>query len=135
MNKKIEQIRLIHKAFEDEKNHVASYVPENPYADVKEVLETVFSKTQNLDESWNEKAKVEIATHFLSAGKFTMCPGTDTRSTSVGDLMVVCYENPTGNGYKEVWYKVADAGFEKWFDKQHIANDHLKEKYKKGGTA
>jgi len=118
----IKQIRLIHKTFKGEIDHkvwdhVASYVPENPYADVKEVLETVFSKTQNLDESWNKKAKVEIATHFLSDGKFTMCPGTDTRSTSVGDLMVVCYDNPKGNRSKEVWYQVDDVGFKKYYEK------------------
>jgi len=121
--KQIEQIRLIHKAFEDEPNHVATYVPNNN-KNVLENLEDLYSRTQNLDFSW-----------IKDKSNFSMIPTTDQRSTSVGDLAVVCYENPNGNGYKEVWYKVAPAGFEKWFDKQHIANDHLKEKYKKGGTA
>jgi len=121
--KQIEQIRLIHKAFEKEPNHIATYVP-SPLISATENLEELFKRTQNLDESWIKFKQ-----------NFSMIPTVDTRSTSVGDLMVCCYENPNGNGYKEVWYKVADAGFEKWFDKKHIANDHLKEKYKKGGTA
>ncbi len=112
--KQIEQIRLIHKAFEDEPNHVATYVPKNSYADVWEVLETVFSKTQNLDESWNEKAKVEIATHFLSDGKFTMCPGTDTRSTSCGDIMVA-----VDNNNKEKYFQVAAQGFKQISDGEY----------------
>jgi len=118
----IEQIRLIHKAFEDEPNHIATYVP-SPLLSAIENLEDLFKRTQNLDGSWIKFKQ-----------NFSMMPAVDTRSTSVGDLMVVCYENPNGNGFKEVWYQVANVGFEKYFETQHIANDHLKEKYKKGGT-
>ena len=118
----IEQIRLIHKAFEKEPNHIATYVPSQNLT-VEENLEQLYSRTQNIESSW-----------IKDKSNFSVIPTTDQRSTSVGDLMVVCYENPNGNGYKEVWYKVADVGFEKWFNKQHIANDHLKSKYKKGAA-
>jgi hypothetical protein len=125
----IEKIRLIHKAFEHHrkyeniKNHIATYVPNNN-KNVLENLEDLYSRTQNIDWSW-----------IKDQSNFSMIPTTDQRSTSVGDLAVVCYENTKGNGYKEVVYRCEDVGWEKWFDKQHIANDHLKEKYKKGGTA
>ena len=118
----IEQIRLIHKAFEKEPNHIATYVPSQNLT-VEENLEQLYSRTQNIESSW-----------IKDKSNFSVIPTTDQRSTSVGDLMVVCYENPNGNGYKEVWYQVADVGFSKWFEKQHIANDHLKSKYEKGAA-
>jgi hypothetical protein len=40
-----------------------------------------------------------------------MCPGVDTRSTSVGDIMQICYAKPGGNGFMEVEYQVANVGF------------------------
>ena len=108
---KIEQIRLIHSAFKHRKanesstNHVATFVPMS--SNVDEAMQELFSKTQNVDESWVK----------LANGQFTLRPVTNTRSTSVGDIMTVCYQNPKGNGFKEVWYKVDDWGFSKWFDK------------------
>ena len=57
----------------------------------------------------------------------TMIPTTDQRSTSVGDLAVVCYENTKGNGYKEVVYRADNIGWSKWFGSQHI--DNSSEKY------
>jgi len=106
---KIEQVRLIHFAFEENRDHVASYVPETPFTDPDTICEKVFHLTQNLDESWVESAKKSIHSH--NKGKFTMCPGVDTRSTSVGDIMQVCYAKPGGNGFMEVEYEVANVGF------------------------
>ncbi len=106
---KIEQVRLIHFAFEENRDHVASYVPETPFTDPDTICEKVFHLTQNLDESWVESAKKSI--HSDNKGKFTMCPGVDTRSTSVGDIMQVCYAKPGGNGFMEVEYEVANVGF------------------------
>ena len=106
---KIEQVRLIHFAFEEDRQHVASYVPETPFTDPDSVCETVFQLTQNLDVSWVESAKKSI--HSDNKGKFTMCPGVDSRSTSVGDIMQVCYAKPGGNGFMEVEYEVANSGF------------------------
>ena len=106
---KIEQVRLIHFAFEENRDHVASYVPETPFTDPDTICEKVFHLTQNLDESWVESAKKSI--HSDSKGKFTMCPGVDTRSTSVGDIMQVCYAKPGGNGFMEVEYEVANVSF------------------------
>ena len=111
----IEKIRLIHKAFEDEPNHVATYVPNNN-KNVLENLEDLYSRTQNLDFSW-----------IKDKSNFSMIPTTDQRSTSVGDLAVVCYENTKGNGYKEVVYRADDIGWSKWFGSQHI--DNSSEKY------
>ena len=108
---KIEQVRLIHFAFEEDRDHVASYVPETPFTDPDTICEKVFHLTQNLDKSWVENAKVSIACNYESDGKFTMCPGVDTRSTSVGDIMQVCYAKPGGNGFMEVEYEVANVGF------------------------
>ena len=105
--KKIEQVRLIHSAFkhrrdqEGDANHIATYVPANPFDHVDQVLEDVYRRTQNIDESWiNDKSN------------FTVIPSVDTRSTSVDDLMVVCYANKDGVGYNEVFYRVDDVGFE-----------------------
>lgn len=112
----IEQIRLIHTAFEKEPNHIATYVPSQNLT-IEENLEELYSRTQNIEGSW-----------IKDKSNFTVIPVTNQRSTSVGDIMVVCYDNPEGNGFKEVWYKVADVGFEKWFFKSHVANDHLRKK-------
>lgn len=108
---KIEQVRLMHSAFEKDISHVASYIPETPFTDPDTICETVFQLTQNLDASWVESATKSI--HSDNKGKFTMCPGVDTRSTSVGDIMQVCYAKPDGNGFREVHYKVANVGFKK----------------------
>ena len=114
--KQIEQIRLIHCAFghrkenENIKNHIATYVPNNN-VDVHENLEDLWTRTQNIDFSW-----------IKDKSNFSMIPNTDQRSTSVGDLAVVCYENTKGNGYKEVVYRADDIGWSKWFDSQHIDN-------------
>nr|BAR32369.1 hypothetical protein [uncultured Mediterranean phage uvMED] len=123
----IEQIRLIHKTFKGEIDHkvwdhVATYVPSQNIT-VEENLEQLYSRTQNIEDSW-----------IKDKSNFSVIPTTDQRSTMVGDLMVVCYDNPKGNGFKEVWYQVADVGFEKYFEKQHVANDHLKSKYEKGAA-
>jgi len=114
--KQIEQIRLIHCAFghrkenENIKNHIATYVPNNN-VDVHENLEDLWTRTQNIDFSW-----------IKDKSNFSMIPNTDQRSTSVGDLAVVCYENTKGNGYKEVVYRADDIGWSKWFGSQHIDN-------------
>ena len=114
--KQIEQIRLIHCAFEHRKenenikNHIATYVPNNN-VDVHENLEDLWTRTQNIDFSW-----------IKDKSNFSMIPTTDQRSTSVGDLAVVCYENTKGNGYKEVVYRADDIGWSKWFSSQHIDN-------------
>tara|TARA_R100000781_G_C4046692_1_gene115973 strand:+ start:360 stop:677 length:318 start_codon:yes stop_codon:yes gene_type:complete len=101
----IEQIRLIHKAFEKEPNHIATYVPSQNLT-VDENLEQLYSRTQNIEESW-----------IKDKSNFSVIPTTDQRSTMVGDLMVVCYDNPKGNGSKEVWYQVDDVGFKKYYEK------------------
>ena len=108
---KIEQVRLIHFAFEEERDHVASYIPESPYVEPTVVMEKLYNLTQNIEESWIKNAKVELACNYESDGKFTMCPNVDTRSTSVGDIMQVCYAKPGGNGFMEVEYEVANVGF------------------------
>ena len=101
----IEQIRLIHKSFEKEPNHIATYVPSQNIT-VEENLEQLYSRTQNIEESW-----------IKDKSNFSVIPTTDQRSTMVGDLMVVCYDNPKGNGSKEVWYQVDDVGFKKYYEK------------------
>jgi len=109
---KIEQVRLIHFAFEEDRQHVASYVPETPFTDPDTICERVFHLTQNLEElTWVENAKESIRSD--DTGKFTMCPGVETRSTSVGDIMQVCYAKPGGNGFMEVEYEVANVGFKR----------------------
>ncbi len=108
----IQQIRLIHNAFrKDEGNHVATYVPSTPFMNPFQACEELYSKTQNIESSWVEDAVV-------GGGKteFMVKPQTDTRSTCVGDIMVVCY--PAKNGFREIWYTVADVGFVKYFGKE-----------------
>ena len=112
----IQQIRLIHTAFEQKPNHIATYLPLNDKT-VLENLEDLYSRTQNIEESWIKDAR-----------NFTVIPVINQRSTSVGDIMVVCYDNPKGNGYNEVWYKVDNSGFSKWFEKGHVSNNHLRKK-------
>jgi hypothetical protein len=108
---KIEQVRLIHCAFEKDRDHVASYVTATPYTDPLTACEEVYRLTQNIENSWVEDAKKSI--HSDNKGKFTMCPGVETRSTSVGDVMEICYPSESGNGYRTVTYVVADVGFER----------------------
>lgn len=111
---KIEQVRLIHNAFKkDDRDHVASYIPESPYAEPTVVMEKLYNLTQNIEESWIKNAQVQLACNYESDGKFTMCPNVDTRSTCVGDVMEICYPSESGNGYRTVTYVVADVGFER----------------------
>ena len=108
----IQQIRLIHNAFrKDQKDHVATYVPSTPFMNPLEACEELYSKTQNLESSWVEDAVVGGGNT-----QFTVKPQLDTRSTCVGDIMVVCY--PSDNGFREVVYQVADVGFEKYFGEE-----------------
>jgi hypothetical protein len=127
----IEQIRLIHKAFEDEPNHIATYVPNNEQS-VDTNLEDLFKRTQNLDESW-----------IKDQSNFSMRPVVDTRSTSCGDIMVVCYPSKNGNGYKEKYFQVVSKGFKQISDGDYgrisqIKGDELVKYFttiNRGGTA
>ena len=105
----IQQIRLIHNAFrKDQGDHVATYVPSTPFMNPFQACEELYSKTQNIETSWVKDAVVGG-----SKTEFTVKPQLDTRSTCVGDIMAICYLGE--NGFREVWYTVADVGFEKYY--------------------
>ena len=52
MSKEIKQVKVIHMAFEDKAKHIATYVPEDGFQNVKDMLEDVFKFTQNLNFSF-----------------------------------------------------------------------------------
>jgi hypothetical protein len=76
-----------------------------------EACEELYSKTQNIETSWVKDAVVGG-----SKTEFTVKPQLDTRSTCVGDIMVVCY--PSDNGFREACYQVGDVGFQKYLGKE-----------------
>ena len=53
MSKEIKQVKVIHMAFEDKAKHIATYVPEDGFQNVKDMLEDVFKFTQNRDKNDN----------------------------------------------------------------------------------
>jgi len=108
--KEIQQIRILFPETEETKrDHIATYEPNvilNNYFDIEEILEEVFTATQNLEESWNS---VKINPN----GGFTVLPTVETRSTMVGDLFVVCFKSKTNRGFLERTYQVANRGFKR----------------------
>ena len=122
----IDSIRLIHKAFEDEPVHVATYIP-SPLINETENFDELFKRTQNLDESWIKFRQ-----------NFSMMPTVDTRSTSCGDIMVVVDDNN-----KEKYFQVEAQGFKQISDGEYgrisqIKGDELVKYFtiiNRGGTA
>ena len=122
----IDSIRLIHKAFEDDPVHVATYVP-SPLINETENFDELFKRTQNLDESWIKFKQ-----------NFSMIPTVETRSTSCGDIM-----GADDNNNKEKYFQVAAQGFKQISDGEYgrisqIKGDKLVKYFttiNRGGTA
>jgi hypothetical protein len=133
VSKEIKQVKVIHMAFEDKAKHIATYVPENGFQNVKDMLEDVYKFTQNRDDSWsNPEAKDPEGNHYDGSENLTMIASLENnpknengvymghRSTSVGDRMSVCYENNKGNGFYEKIFRVDDVGFSLCMTKNHV---------------
>lgn len=114
-NLKIENIQVIHAAFEDEPSYVANYLPgyeptrtykkylSDETVDVKSVLEDVWSATQNVEDSWSNPDaigreydfNVDKSPNIIVKKDLPVIKGKTYghRSTCVGDYMIVHFSN------------------------------------------
>jgi len=111
----INKVRLIHKAFEKDPVHIATYTPglNEKGKDVHWILEDIYKSSQNAMDSWSNPDITCYENGFKYDGSrnFTMiaplnknpklkdgpCKGKymGHRSTSCGDLCQVVYKNKT----------------------------------------
>lgn len=128
MPKSIKKIELTFRAFEDKAFHVATYNPKQlAYNDVNDLLEDVFSSTQNINDSWSNPSclsedginhdhsdKITVVADLQRNKKTNQLMGH--RSSCVGDLLKVIYNQtePSLVVPNDVeYYKIAGAGFKK----------------------
>lgn len=143
-NLKIENIQVIHAAFEDEPVYIANYDPNYEPTDlykkylsdntieVEAVLEDVWKATQNVNDSWSNfsciaegnDSNLDYSDNITVKKDLPVIKGKTYghRSTSVGDYMIVKFSNT------EIFncYIAEDVGFSleqstiggpiKWFD-------------------
>lgn len=110
-NLKIENIQVIHAAFEDEPSYVANYLPgykptdnykkylSDEKVEVEAVLEDVWRATQNIEDSWSNPDAIGMEYDFNVDKSPNIIVKKDLpvikgktyghRSTSVGDYMIV----------------------------------------------
>ena len=96
----MEQVAVIHTAFEDKPSTVAFVEVPNDAETLTDKLEFAYRWTQNIMDSWSLKGPADGNDKVTVVGDISS--GYGLRSTSVGDQMLV------GN----VKYKVARFGFE-----------------------
>ena len=96
----MEQVAVIHTAFEDKPSTVAFVEVPNDAESTIDKLEFAYRWTQNIMDSWSLKGPADGNDKVTVVGDVS--DGYGLRSTSVGDQMLV------GN----VKYKVARFGFE-----------------------
>lgn len=128
-NSKIENIQVIHAAFEDEPVYIANYDPNYELTDtykkylsdekvsVKAVLEDVWKATQNIHDSWSNfsciaegnDSNLDYSNNITVKKDLPVIKGKTYghRSTSVGDYMIVQFAN-TQNYF---CYIAEDVGF------------------------
>ena len=128
-NLKIENIQVIHAAFEDEPSYVANYLPgykptrtykkylSDETVEVAAVLEDVWTATQNIEDSWSNGNAIgreydfncDKSPNIIVKKDLPVIKGKTYghRSTSVGDYMIVKFSNT------EIYncYIVEDVGF------------------------
>ena len=114
-NLKIENIQVIHAAFEDEPEYVANYNPNfeptdtykkylsDEKVEVEAVLEDVWKATQNINDSWSNPDAIgmEYECNLDKSPNITVKKDLPVikgktyghRSTSVGDYMIVKFSN------------------------------------------
>ncbi len=114
-NLKIENIQVIHAAFEDEPVYIANYDPNYQQTDnykkylsdekveVESVLEDVWKATQNINDSWSNPDAIgmEYECNLDKSPNITVKKDLPVikgktyghRSTSVGDYMIVQFAN------------------------------------------
>ena len=100
MEREMEQVAVIHTAFEDKPSTVAFVEIPNDAESTIDKLEFAYRWTQNIMDSWSLKGPADGNDKVTVVGDISS--GYGLRSTSVGDQMLV------GN----VKYKVARFGFE-----------------------
>ena len=100
MEREMEQVAVIHTAFEDKPSTVAFVEVPNDAESTIDKLEFAYRWTQNIMDSWSLKGPADGNDKVTVVGDVS--DGYGLRSTSVGDQMLV------GN----VKYKVARFGFE-----------------------
>ena len=100
MEREMEQVAVIHTAFEDKPSTVAFVEVPNDAESTIDKLEFAYRWTQNIMDSWSLKGPADGNDKVTVVGDISS--GYGLRSTSVGDQMLV------GN----VKYKVARFGFE-----------------------
>jgi len=100
MEREMEQVAVIHTAFEDKPSTVAFVEVPNDAESTIDKLEFAYRWTQNIMDSWSLKGPGDGNDKVTVVGDISS--GYGLRSTSVGDQMLV------GN----VKYKVARFGFE-----------------------
>ena len=125
----IENIQVIHAAFEDEPSYVANYDPNyeptrtykkylsDETVEVEAVLEDVWTSTQNIEDSWSNFSciaegndrNLDYSNNITVVEDLPVIKGKTYghRSTSVGDYMIVKFSNT------EIYncYIVEDVGF------------------------
>ena len=114
-NLKIENIQVIHAAFEDEPEYIANYDPNYEPTDtyrkylsdekveVETVLEDVWRATQNVNDSWSNfsciaegnDSNLDYSNNITVKKDLPVIKGKTYghRSTSVGDYMIVKFSN------------------------------------------
>lgn len=114
-NLKIENIQVIHAAFEDEPVYIANYFPNYQPTDlykkylsdntieVEAVLEDVWKATQNTNDSWSNpdaigmeyECNLDKSPNIIVKKDLPIIKGKTYghRSTSVGDYMIVKFSN------------------------------------------
>lgn len=110
-NLKIKNIKVIHAAFEDEPVHIANYkllTSDQVFMGVgkyktEDVLQNVWQGTQNIEDSWSNPDAIGVEYDYnvdklenvevLKPLKIIKGKAYGHRSTSVGDYMIVQYQD------------------------------------------
>lgn len=117
------KINLIHRTFEKKPNHVATWTSNDAYR-IDEVLEKLWTATQNLRDSWSKKVNgVTFGANEDGSDQITWIAPLfknkkgevfGHRSTSMGDLAIAEYKNDVLRFYVVVtvgWKRISTEKF------------------------